>query len=74
MSGRAGSPSDAVSMTVPDSGGDAGAPVTAARSWAAVRAGSRGAAAAPGVADPASRPPAATTIAAGTVHRARRGR
>ena len=50
-------------------------PVSAASSWPADRAGSRGAAAALGRADPASSPPpAASTTAIGTAQRAWRGR
>ncbi len=72
VSGRAGSPSDAVSVIVPDSGG-AGSAVTAARSWPAERAGSRGVAAAlGGAAEASSPPPAASTTAAGTAQRDQR--
>src|ERR1022692_3044919 len=71
--GSAGSPSDAVSTTVPASGGGV-FPAASAINCAAVRGGSDGAAAAAETMDPASMPPAAATIPAGTAHLALRGR
>ena len=71
--GSAGSPSDAVSTTVPASGGGV-VPATSASNCAAVRDGSDGAAAAAATMDPASSPPATATIPAGTAHLALRGK
>ena len=69
--GSAGSPSAAVSTTVPAIGGVVLA-ATSASNCAAERGGSDGVAAAAETMDPASRPVTAT-IPAGTAHLARRG-
>ena len=74
VGGSAGRPSDAVSTTVPVSGGADVLAASAASSCAGVRDGSSGAAWAAGITDPASTPPATATAPAGTAHRTRRGR
>jgi hypothetical protein len=71
VAGSEGSPNDAVSTTVPVSGG-AVASATWASSWAGVRVGSPGAAEAEEISDPARTPPVTTSAPAGTAHRARR--
>ena len=71
MSGRLGRPSEAVSTTVPVSGGTEVWPATSASTWAGVRAGRVGAACATEISDPASTPPRMTTTPTGTAHRAR---
>jgi hypothetical protein len=69
--GRSGRPSEAVSWTTAVmADGRAAGRSTAASSWALLRAGSRGAAWAPAIAEPAITSPTAATAAAGTAHRA----
>ncbi len=69
--GRAGSPSEDVSTTVPVSGGIEVCAASEASSCAGVRDGSDGAACATEIIDPARTPPTTTTAPAGTAHRAR---
>ena len=71
VAGSAGKPNEAVSTTVPVSGGVVES-ATSASSWAGVRAGSPGAAWAVEISDPAKTPPVITSAPAGTAHLARR--
>ena len=71
VAGSAGRPNEAVSTTVPVSGGVVES-ATSASSWAAVRAGSPGAAWADEISDPARTPPVTTSAPAGIAHLARR--
>src|SRR5579875_6071 len=74
LPGSWGSPSDAVSTTVPVSGGTDAVLATEASNCAGVRAGSAGAAWATETTDPAITPPVRATAPAGTAHRALRDR
>ena len=65
-------PSEAVSTTVPVSGGTLPGPATAASSCAGVRGGSAGAACATVIADAMPTAATAATTPAGTTHRLRR--
>ena len=71
VAGSEGSPNEAVSTTVPVSGGGVES-ATSASSWAAVRAGSPGAACAAVISEPARTPPVMTSAPAGIAHLARR--
>ena len=71
--GSWGTPSAAVSTTVPVSGGRLAGRATAASSWAALRAGSSGEAWATVITDTAVTAAATATAPAGTAHRAWRG-
>jgi hypothetical protein len=68
-SGSRGKPRDAVSTTVPVSGGGAAAAANAASSCAGVRDGSRGAACATLISEPAVTAATTATAAAGTAQR-----
>src|SRR5690348_451983 len=70
--GSCGMPSEAVSTTVPVSGGTLPGPATAARSCAGVRGGSAGAACATVIADAMPTAATAATTTAGSAHRLRR--
>src|SRR5215471_2378804 len=72
LPGSCGIPSEAVSTTVPVSGGTAPGPATAASSCAGVRGGSAGAACATVIADAMPTAATAATAPAGTTHRLRR--
>src|SRR5262249_44839632 len=70
VGGSGGRPNEAVSTTVPVSGGVVES-APSASSWAAVRGGSPGAAWAAEISDPASPPPVMTSAPAGMTHRDR---
>src|SRR5215813_2088776 len=72
LPGSCGMPSDAVSTTVPVSGGTLPGPATAVSSCAGVRGGSAGEACATVIADAMPTAATAATMPAGTAHRLRR--